>query len=98
VTRLTAVICALLSTSVLTVAEPPGDRSGRLENVRRGMSVNEVKQVLGNPQRVTRVVLFRRYLEQWHYDERAGYVEFACPRGEETYVLSVHSDPMSHMP
>src|SRR5262249_48869268 len=58
--------------------------------VQRGQTAAEVRQRLGPPVRVSRQILFRRPLEQWHYDApRPLRVEFNCVRGEEPYVCSV---------
>src|SRR5207248_4780572 len=59
--------------------------------VRRGMTPEEVKAVLGPPRRVSRQLLFRRHLEQWQYDEPPRTVEINCVRGEEPYVLQLRS-------
>jgi len=96
VTYFAAMLCAMACQ--LPLGSRVEDRPARLESVRRGMSATEVKQLIGVPQRITRVVLFRRHLEQWHYDDRAGYIEFACPRGEENHVVGVYSDPLPRAP
>ena len=60
--------------------------------VRRGMTRDEVKAVVGPPQHVSRQLLFRRHIEQWRYDDPPRLVEFNCVRGEEQYVLQVRSE------
>ena len=55
------------------------------------MNQAEVKKILGPPQRVSRTVLFRRHLEQWHYADSDRWIEFQCVRGEEPYVTQVYS-------
>jgi hypothetical protein len=86
VNRLLALACALLCTSNLSLAEPPH------ASVERGMAPAEVRARAGAAQRVPRVILYRRYIEQWQYDDPAGYVDFSCPRGEKPFVLTVHWD------
>jgi hypothetical protein len=88
--RCVTLLTFLVSPALLASAEPP--KPDRLGQVRRGMTVEEVKQVLGMPARVSREVLFRRYVEEWHYDEPAGWVEFQCLRGEAPFVQNVHVD------
>jgi hypothetical protein len=57
-----------------------------LDSVRRGMTQAEVREILGPPRRISRQILFRRHLEQWHFDDPSGWVQFDCPRGEEAIV------------
>jgi hypothetical protein len=51
-----------------------------------GMTQAEVREILGPPRRISRQILFRRHLEQWHFDDPSGWVQFDCPRGEEAIV------------
>jgi hypothetical protein len=62
-----------------------------LDSVRRGMSQAEVRALAGPPVRTSRQILFRRHLEQWHFQEPSGWVEFNCPRGEEAVVTQKSS-------
>jgi hypothetical protein len=78
--------------------DQPTNRLGRFDAVRRGMSAAEVRQLVGPSARVTRLILFRRSIEQWHYEELSGQIEFAHPRGEEPYVLGVHSRDATRAP
>jgi hypothetical protein len=74
-------------------AQPPEDVD--LGRLRPGMTQDEVRQVLGPPQRVARQVLYRRYLEQWLYERpRPVRVEFDCVRGQPPQVLSVQPLPL----
>jgi len=81
---------AVLSLALLAASpnEPPAPK--QLNNIKRGMTMDEVKRQLGSPQRTGRQILFRRYLEQWHYDDPAGWIEFQCSKGEEPFVLGVY--------
>src|SRR5262245_22310761 len=68
--------------------------AGKIADVRRGMSADAVRNLIGPPQQTVRQILFRRHVEQWVYEEpNAGRVELNCPRGEEPYVLTVHTNP-----
>jgi hypothetical protein len=50
----------------------------------------EVRQVLGTPREVLRQVLYRRALEQWHYDTPLSLcVMFAAARGQPARVQTV---------
>ncbi len=88
--RCLTLLAFLAAPALLARAEPP--KPNRLDQVRHGMTVEEIKQVLGVPARISREVLFRRYVEEWHYDEPAGWVEFQCLRGEAPFVQGVHAD------
>ncbi len=55
-----------------------------------GMSQKEVIRLRGQPHRRARQILYRRYLEQWVYDEpNAVRIEFDCVRGQEPRILTV---------
>src|SRR5437764_8902610 len=76
-----ALIALLLAAGLLAVQEPP---------VRRGQTAAEVRQRFGPPARVSRQILFRRYVEQWHYESpQTLRVEMNCLTGEEPYLCSV---------
>jgi hypothetical protein len=96
--RMFALVALFVSVAPTTTAEPPADGSTRLGAIRRGMSPEEVRRVLGSPQRIFRQLLYRRYIEQWQYDDLPGWVEFNVPRGEEPYILNVHADKISQIP
>jgi hypothetical protein len=55
-----------------------------------GLSQKEVLRLRGQPQHKARQILYRRYREQWVYDEpNAVRVEFDCVRGQEPRILTV---------
>jgi hypothetical protein len=59
--------------------------------VRPGMSQEDVVKHFGRPQRVARILLYGRYVEQWVYDPpRAVRIEFDCIRGRPPQILTVH--------
>jgi hypothetical protein len=60
--------------------------------IRRGMTREDVRAALGPPTHVARQLLFRRHIEQWHYDDPPRTIEFNGVRGEEPYVLQVRND------
>jgi len=64
----------------------------RANSIRIGMSRRELKQDFGPPTHISRLVLFRRHLEQWHYVEPPRWVEFNVPRGEEAVVNRFSGD------
>ena len=59
----------------------------RLDDIRRGMTMDEVRPLVGLPQQIHRQILLRRHLEQWQFAEPAGLIEWNCQRGEVPYVL-----------
>lgn len=76
-----ALIAFALAGGIVAAQEAP---------VRRGQTAAEVRQRLGPPARVSRQLLFRRHIDQWHYDvPQPLRVEFNCVRGEEPYVCSI---------
>lgn len=81
---------ALVTGAFLQGPVPAGAKPERLDAIRKGMTPEEVRRLLGPPQRQAREILYRRYVEQWQYDDPAGWVEFNCPKGEVPSVIAVH--------
>jgi hypothetical protein len=81
-------MCA--SARSLAWTEPPG--AGRTEVPRLGMSQRELKLAFGPPSHVSRLILFRRHLEQWQLAEPPRWVEFNAIRGEEPVVIQFSDD------
>jgi hypothetical protein len=53
---------------------------------------DEMLQILGEPHQVSRQVVYRRCLEQWHYEQPVPLcVVWSIPRGENSHLHSVHS-------
>ena len=76
-----ALIALLLAAGLLAGQEPP---------IRLGQTAAEVRQRFGPSARVSRQILFRRHLDQWHYESpQALRVEMNCVLGEAPYVCSV---------
>jgi hypothetical protein len=67
-------------------AMPPTDPL-KFDLIRRGMTPEEVRPLAGRPQGVSRQILRRRHLEQWHFDEPPAYIEWNCQRGDIPYVF-----------
>jgi hypothetical protein len=84
---------SVLLGAVLTVsAGPPLAAPGPVDLgvTQPGMGMARVRELLGEPERVARQLLFRRHLEQWVYPgDGGGRVEFDCVRGEEPRVIAV---------
>src|SRR4051812_47744817 len=58
--------------------------------VQKGQTATQVRQKLGPPARISRQILFRRHIEQWHYEAPPPLrIEFNCVHGEEPYVCSI---------
>jgi hypothetical protein len=75
-----AIVLFILAAVVPTATPQPAA-------LRKGMTRDEVKAAFGPPHHVSRQLLFRRHLEQWHYVDPPRTVEFNCVRGEEPYLL-----------
>ncbi len=69
--------------SLASPETPPADGTN---SVRIGMNQRELKQALGQPAHISRLILFRRHFEQWHYVEPAHWVEFDAPHGDQATV------------
>src|SRR5262249_4517577 len=83
-----ALLAAPAAAPSLRSDEPPP--AFDVAQLRPGLSQDAVVRLLGQPKRVARQILYRRYLEQWVYDgPKAVRVEFDCPRGQAPQVLSV---------
>jgi hypothetical protein len=73
----------------------PPTRIRNIKQVRAGMTADEVRTLLGRPSRTARQILYRRYLEQWQYDEPDGlWVEFS--RGKNRECARFTSRQLSH--
>jgi hypothetical protein len=49
-----------------------------------------IQEVLGPPKQTAREILYRRYLEQWHYDDPVPLcVVFDCLKGQDPRLLNV---------
>jgi hypothetical protein len=54
------------------------------------MSPKEIREMFGNPDKVFRQILFKRYVEQWVYETSGLWVQFNCLKGQEPSVSSYH--------
>ena len=67
------------------------DQAEPKDRIRPGMTADQVRKSLGLPTRTARQILYRRYLEQWMYNDRPGFwIEFDCHKGDEPRVSTVH--------
>ena len=56
-----------------------------------GMTTDEVRKLLGPPERIARQILHRRYQEMWTYEHPAAlYVEFSAAAGQAPRLVTVH--------
>jgi hypothetical protein len=91
-------LVALVSSGPPLGAEPAGGeadvrRKEFLEAVKKhkAMSPRKVTELLGKPQRKSRQILHRRYVEQWLYDSPLALcVEFEAAAGQKLRLQSVH--------
>ncbi len=82
----------------LSGAEPPPKQwtaeewTQAVERLRVGMTTDQVRQVLGQPRRIGRQILYQRYIEQWVYDTPLPFrLEFDCRRGQRPSLLPLPS-------
>jgi hypothetical protein len=73
----------------LAFSESPPNASNA---IRLGMTQRDLKQALGPPSHVSRLILFRRHLEQWQYVDPPKWVEFNAVRGEEPVLSRFSGD------
>jgi hypothetical protein len=70
------------------------DRRRNIERIHPGMTAAEVQTLLGRPDRTPRQILYRRFREQWIYDDFPGLrIEFDCIKGQDPRVIAVHLPP-----
>ncbi len=70
----------------------PMDRQRKVQQVRPGMTPDEVRRLLGPPERVARQILYRRYLEQWIYDPPLSLrIGWDCLSGQDPQVQTVQA-------
>ena len=73
---------------------PAEPTENQLEALRPGLSLDQVRQMLGPPQRIARQILYHRHLEQWLYDKpHLLRLEFDCPRGREGRLTTIQRSP-----
>jgi len=62
--------------------------------LKRGMTPDEVRQLLGAPRQIARQILYHRYREQWVYDAAVPVrITFDCTRGQKPQLLSYSEAP-----
>lgn len=59
------------------------------DKLERGMTPEQVRQLVGAPKQIARQILYHRYREQWIYDAPVPVrLTFDCPRGQKPQLLS----------
>lgn len=59
-----------------------------------GSTQADVEKLLGKPLRISRQVLLRRTLEQWHYEQPVPlWVEFDCVKGQPPKFVDAWQKP-----
>jgi hypothetical protein len=93
-----AALLALVPHLFALAAEPEGPRGQPPAEVKKvdltrlkpGLTATEVRELLGQPKRVSRQILSGRYLEQWTFDPpNAVRIEFDWRKGQERQILTV---------
>lgn len=65
------------------------------DKLRRGMTPEQVRQLVGAPKRIARQILYHRYREQWLYDAPIPIrLTFDCPRGQKPELLVLPAQGM----
>jgi hypothetical protein len=83
----------LLLAGGLTLFAWPQDpvKSGRFKDVQRGMSAQQVRDILGPPMQTGRQVFYQGYLEQWLYERpERGRIDLLYRLGKEPLVQDIH--------
>ncbi len=79
----------LLATAVTAQAPEPAGRPG---DVKRGMTPQQVRDLLGPPAHVARQIFYQGVLEQWVYERpEPCRVDILHPLGQERQVQAVHT-------
>lgn len=56
--------------------------------LKRGMTPQQVRQLVGAPKHISRQIFYHRYREQWLYDAAVPVrLTFDCPRGQKPQLL-----------
>lgn len=75
--------------AVLGGNDPSAAPAPTLAKLESGMSPEQVRRLVGAPQRVARQILYQRYREQWIYLSPVPFrLTFDCPRGQPPVLLS----------
>jgi hypothetical protein len=69
---------------------PREETEQRVDTVRTGMTSAAVLKLVGKPARISRQILYRRYREQWFYNDPLGLrIDFDCFKGQDARVIAV---------
>jgi hypothetical protein len=64
------------------------DRILLFARLKRGMTHEQVHQLVGSPKHIARQILYHRYREEWVYDTPVTVrLTFDCPRGQKPQLL-----------
>ncbi|HEY7327406.1 MAG TPA: hypothetical protein VH592_07200 [Gemmataceae bacterium] len=60
-----------------------------LAKLKRGMTPDQVRKLVGAPKHIARQILYHHYREQWVYDAANPVrLTFDCPRGQKAQLLN----------
>jgi hypothetical protein len=82
---MTPLLPSLILGVILTQPAPPDPTL-----LRPGMTAAEVVNLLGQPKRVARQIIYKRCLEQWLYDSPPVRIDFDSVQGRHSQILTVH--------
>jgi hypothetical protein len=72
-------------------AEPAISQDRQIDRLHPGMTADEVRRLTGRPSRTARQILYRRYLEQWFWDDQPGLrLDWDCRKGEDPRLVRIH--------
>ncbi|HTU89490.1 MAG TPA: hypothetical protein VMF69_05280 [Gemmataceae bacterium] len=64
------------------------------DKLKRGMTPEQVRQLVGVPKHIARQIFYHRYREQWIYDAAIPVrLTFDCPRGRKPQLLTIAGVP-----
>lgn len=64
------------------------DNNLKRDQIRIGMSPENIRTMYGMPDKIARQVLFQRFIEQWLYKKKGLRVAFDCFKGRDAIVVS----------
>jgi len=79
---------SILIAFTLMVATPiESDVNFHAPEIKPGMTADDVTQLMGRPDQISRMILLRRHLEQWIYTEANIRIDLMCVPGEQPRVI-----------
>ena len=81
-------VLLVLTSEVQGLTDDKEEAGRLLTKLERGMTPQQVRDAIGPPRRISRQILYHRYLEQWYYDSPVPFrLTFDCPRGQKPQLV-----------